>query len=85
MFCHSRFKPASRAELASLEELGIPVSGSLNSEQANNLIQAHFDQWARLPATRKQQSYLRIHGAWTTGMNRGDATRRIGFLKGDNP
>ena len=80
-FVHNPAKLASPAQKACLVQLGLAVTDRLNSAEANQLIRAHHDRWARLPATPAQEGFLRRKGLWRPGMGRGAASELIGRLK----
>jgi len=82
VFHHNPARPASPAQLERLRELGVAPPESLNSYEADLLIKARHDRWAALPATPRQERYLRRRGRWRDGMRRGAAAELIRDLKG---
>ena len=75
MFHHNPARPASPAQRERLRELGVEPPDRLNSYDADLLIKEHHDRWAALPATPRQERYLRRRGRWRDGMRRGDKVR----------
>ena len=82
MFHHNPARPASPAQRERLRELGVEPPDRLNSYDADLLIKEHHDRWAALPATPRQERYLRRRGRWRDGMRRGAAAELIRDLKG---
>jgi hypothetical protein len=81
MYRNSLTKPVTPAQLRVLKEMGIDPSGARSSYEAYLLIRAHYDKWATLPATAKQQWLLRQMGLWKDGMDRGKAADLIARIK----
>ena len=64
MYDHNPARPATPAQLKLLGELGVDTPGRLSSYEADRLIKANFDRWARMPPTAKQERFRRLRGRW---------------------
>jgi hypothetical protein len=73
------YRRATEAQLRTLQELGIEPPSGISQHRANELIQAHEQEWSRLPMTPKQEQFLRYRGQLCPGMTitRGVAAKLI--------
>jgi hypothetical protein len=83
MFYHSSTKQATDAQLATLQQLGIDISGWISRFKADRLIKENEKKWAALPMTAPQETFLRARDQLGPRItyNRGEAAKLIGLIK----
>lgn len=83
MLYHNPTRPASENQRKVLQEMKVSIPARLNSSEANDLIKAHYWQWAFLPPTKKQVNFLIYHRRWVHDMTRKEATELISKITGN--
>lgn len=74
--------PATDKQLAALRQFGLQPVRPLTKGEASYLLRQRTAGAADLPATAKQERYLRDLGAWEPGLTRREVTRRIDGITG---